>query len=49
MPRGGGDSETAEAVRRLIRELPSIIRKNSARTIVWNKREVARLVWEVMQ
>ena len=46
---GGGDSETAEAVRRLIRELPSIIRKNSARTIVWNKREVARLVWEVMQ
>lgn len=44
---GAGDA--AEAVDRLIKALPAIIRKNSARTIVWNKREVARLVWEVQK
>ncbi len=45
--RGCGD--VVAAVERLINALPAIIRKNSARTIVWNKREVARLVWEVMR
>lgn len=45
----GGDEETAVLVRQLIRELPGIIRKNSARSIVWNEREVARLIWKVSQ
>ncbi len=46
---GAVDGEAAELLRRLIKELPGMIRKNSARSIVWNKREVARLIWEVQR
>lgn len=44
-----GDDEVAALLRQLIRDLPGIVSKYSARTIVWNKREVARLIWEVQQ
>lgn len=47
MGNADGGSEVADLLRQLMRELPEIIRKYSARSIVWNKREVARLIWEV--
>lgn len=43
----GDGGEVADLLRGLVAALPRMIRENSARSIVWNKREVARLVWKV--
>ena len=43
----GDGGEVADLLKRLAAALPKMIRDNSARSIVWDKREVARLVWEV--
>lgn len=46
---GSGGGALLDELRRLEAMLPAIIRENTARSIVLNKREFARVVWEVQR